>query len=129
MANNAGSNSGAVPGHVHPPRTSKLVVKESKMKIVFKDYLGHTIGIDGFTLTARDAFDTATNIRGIFVQRTGWFQKPKPILIQELKEAYKTLCPDMEVMFPGVVDKMMRPEIVRQLGFIVDGNGNVSCPA
>ena len=98
------------------------------MKIAFKNYLGRTIGVDGFTVTARDAFDTATNIGVNFVQRTEWSQKPKPIPIQDLKDAYIELCPDMEAMFPGVVDKMMHPEIARQLGFIVAGSGNVSCP-
>ena len=98
------------------------------MKIAFKNYVGRTISVDGFTLTARDAFDTATNIRAIFVQRTGWFQLPKPMAIEELTAAYKIECPDMDVMFPGVIDKIMHPEMVRQLGFLVDDRGNVSCP-
>lgn len=46
--------------------------------------------------------------------------------VAELALAYKVLCPDMEIMHPGVVDKMSQPDMIRQLGFAVDGNGNVS---
>ncbi len=31
----------------------------------------------------------------------------------------------MEVLFPGVVDKMLQPEILRQLGFPVGEDGYV----
>ena len=96
------------------------------MKISINDYVGREFSAGGFTMKARDAFDTAKNIRTVFVQRTGWFQSPKPMAVAELVAAYKALCPDMEVMHPGVVDKMLQPEMIRQLGFVVDGCGNVS---
>lgn len=95
------------------------------MKISFGNYLGRAFSVDGFTMTARDAFDTAKNIRAIFVQRTGWFQIPKPMPVKELNLAYKALCPDMEVMYPGVIDKMLQPAMIRLLGFEVDGNDMV----
>lgn len=96
------------------------------MKISINDYYGREFSAGGFTMKARDAFDTAKNIKAIFVQRTGWFQSPKPMAVPELALAYKALCPDMEIMHPGVVDKMLQPEMIRQLGFAVDGEGNVS---
>jgi len=99
------------------------------MNIKFENYLGQNIGFGGFKLGARDAYDSARNIEHIFCQRTGWFQKPKPIPIKELRAAYKILCPDMDRAFPGVIDKIVQVEIVRQLGFITDENGNVSYPA
>jgi len=96
------------------------------VKISFNDYFGKTFSANGFTMSARDAFDTAKNIRMIFVQRTGWFQSPKPLSVRDLNIAYKALCPDMERMYPGVVDKMLHPEMIKQLGFDVDHNGMIS---
>jgi hypothetical protein len=96
------------------------------MKIDFKRFIGRTIGFDGFTLTARDAYDTAKNIEAILRRRGGFFRKPTPMPIGELKQTYRTELPLMDVHFPGHIDKMIRPEILRQLGFIVDLEGNVS---
>lgn len=96
------------------------------MKISFNEYFGRSFSVGDFTLKARDAFETAKNIKTVFVQQTGWFQSPKPMAVAELATAYNALCPDMEIMHPGVVDKMLQPEMIRQLGFGVDGHGNVS---
>jgi len=96
------------------------------VKISINDYFGREFSAGGFTMKARDAFDTAKNIKAVFVQRAGWFKPPKPMAVAELAVAYKALCPDMEIMYPGVVDKMLQPEMIRQLGFEVDAHGNVS---
>ena len=91
----------------------------------FKNFLGANVSANGFSLATRDAYETAKNISSIFVQRAKWFRKPDPIHIDELRAAYKSLCPDMEVQFPGVVDKIFQREIVTQLGFQVDSDGLV----
>ena len=78
-----------------------------------------------FHLTFADAKQTAKNIERIFVARASWFSLPKPISIDVLEQEYHRLCPDMEAMFPGVVAKMMQPEILRQLGFPVSADGLV----
>ncbi len=91
----------------------------------FKDFINEDISANGFSLKARDAYETAKNINLIFTQRTGWFSTPKSIPLNELCAAYKELCPDMESRFPGVVDKIFQSEIITKLGFPVDGNGLV----
>jgi hypothetical protein len=96
------------------------------VKISFNNYFGRTFSAGGFTMKPRDAFDTAKNIKIVFVQRTGWFQSPKPMAVAELAAAYKALCPDMEIMHPGVVDQMLQPAMIRRLGFAVDEDSNVS---
>jgi hypothetical protein len=95
------------------------------MKKNFKHYLSIDIEADGFKLGARDALSTADNITLIFTQRTGWFKKPQPIHLAELNRAYKDLCPGMEERFPGVVEKIMHPDIITKLGFPVDENNMV----
>ncbi len=91
----------------------------------FKEFINADVSADGFKLFARDAYETAKNINFIFIQRTGWFRKPKPIHIVELAALYKDLCPDMEVRFPGHVDKIFHPVIVTKLGYPVDADGMV----
>ena len=95
------------------------------MKKSFKHYASIDIEANNFRLGAKDAYDTADNISLIFTERTGWFKKPKPIPIDELCLAYKDLCPDMEIHFPGVVDNIFQPEIITKLGYPVDSNGYV----
>jgi len=91
----------------------------------FRDFLNEDVSADGFSLTPRDAHDTAKNINTIFMQRTGWLSSPKPIPLKELREAYKNLCPNMEKYHPGVVDKIFHPKIITKLGYPVDVNGLV----
>lgn len=91
----------------------------------FRDFTKEDVSANGFSLGARDAAETAKNINAIFVQRAGWFSRPKPIHINELCRTYKELCPDMEVLFPGVVDKIFHPQIITRLGFPVDADGMV----
>ena len=91
----------------------------------FKDFVGLNIEANGFRLGTRDAYDAAKNIGIIFVERTSWFKRPKPIPIDELRSAYKILCPGMERQFPGVVDQMFQTEIISQLGYQVDSAGMV----
>lgn len=91
----------------------------------FKDFINADVSADGFKLFPRDAYDTAKNINAIFVERTGWFRRPKPIHIDELRVLYKRLCPDMEVHYPGVVDKIFHPKIITKLGYPVDLDGMV----
>jgi hypothetical protein len=79
-----------------------------------------------FQLTFADAKQTAKNIEAIFAAKASWFSLPKPISIVVLQHQYRRLCPDMEAMFPGIVAKMMQPEILRQLGFPVSADGVVS---
>ena len=78
-----------------------------------------------FQLTFADAKQTAKNIERIFVAGASWFSIPKPISIVHLEQEYRRLCPSMEVTFPGVIAKMMQPEILRQLGFPVSVDGLV----
>jgi hypothetical protein len=92
----------------------------------FKEFVNADVSADGFKLFAKDTYDTATNINLIFMQRTGWFKKPKPIHIDELCVLYKDLCPDMEIRFPGVVDKIFHPIIITKLGYPVDADGMVN---
>lgn len=91
----------------------------------FKEFLDTDVSADGFKLFAKDAYDTAKNINIIFMQRTSWFKKPKPIHINELCEIYKDLCPCMEASFPGVVCKIFHPKIITKLGYPVDVDGMV----
>ena len=91
----------------------------------FKDFLGEDISADGFSLSPRDAHDTAKNINQIFIMRSGWFSKPPPIHISELKAEYKKLVPQMETGFPGVIDKIFHPSIIAKLGYNIDGSGMV----
>jgi hypothetical protein len=91
----------------------------------FKEFVNEDVSANGFRLAARDAHQTAKNINSIFIERSGWFSRPKPIHIDELCRAYKNLCPDMEVMFPGTVNKIFHPQIIAKLGFPVDTNGMV----
>ena len=72
-----------------------------------------------------DAKQTVKNIERIFVARASWFSLPKPISITLLEQEYRRLCPDLEASFPGVVERMMQPEILRQLGFPVSTDGLV----
>lgn len=78
-----------------------------------------------FKLTFADAKQTVKNIERIFVAKASWFSLPKPMSIDLLEKEYRLLCPDMETLFPGVVAKMMQPEILRQLGFPVSADGLV----
>ena len=78
-----------------------------------------------FQLTFADAKQTVKNIERIFVASARWFSLPKPIPIKQLEQEYLCSFPDMEVMFPGVVAKMMQPAILTQLGFPVSANGLV----
>jgi hypothetical protein len=91
----------------------------------FRDFLDEDVSANGFRLGARDAADTAKNINMIFVQRARWFSLPKPIHIDELREAYREMCPGMDLHYPGVIDKIFRPDIVRKLGYPVDTAGMV----
>jgi len=91
----------------------------------FKEFIDADVSAEGFRLTARDAYDTAKNINVIFMQKTSWFRKPKPIHISELCLLYKELCPDMEAYHPGVVDKIFNPIIITKLGYPVDIEGMV----
>jgi len=91
----------------------------------FKDFINEDVSANGFRLGPRDAADTAKNINSIFIQRSGWFSRPKPIHIDELCRAYKELCPDMELLFPGTIDKIFHREIITKLGFTVDAQGMV----
>ena len=88
-----------------------------------RNYTG--IEHDGFRLTWADARQTASNIERVFVKRTSWFSIPKPMSIRLLEQEYHHMCPDMEPMFPGVVSKILQPEILRKLGFPVSENGLV----
>jgi|JTFP01.1.fsa_nt_gb hypothetical protein len=80
---------------------------------------------DDFHLSYADAKQTVKNIERIFVARASWFSLPKPISITLLEQEYRRLCPDLEASFPGVVERMMQPEILRQLGFPVSTDGLV----
>jgi hypothetical protein len=91
----------------------------------FRELLGEEISANGFTLKAKDAHDFAKNINFLFMQRSSWFSKPKPIHIAELCKLYKELCPDMEMYFPGVIDKSFHPTIITKLGYPVDALGMV----
>lgn len=91
----------------------------------FRDFLNEDVSADGFSLGPRDAHDTAKNINIIFMQRAKWFSSPKPISIEELCEAYKDLCPDMEIHHPGIVDKIFHPQVITKLGYPVDEYGLV----
>lgn len=85
----------------------------------FNDFIGLNINYNGFSLGARDAYDTYKNIMYIFNKKTGWFSVVKPIHINDLKKEYKKYWPDMEIYHPGVIDKMIQVGIVKQLGFPV----------
>lgn len=98
------------------------------MKIRFKDYLEKNIMHEGFKLSPRDAFDSAKNIEAIFIKNARWFIGFKPLHYTEIRSQYKKLLPLMEINHPGVVDKIVQPEIIRQLGFIVHDNGMVEYP-
>lgn len=91
----------------------------------FKDFLGEDISANGFTLHARDAHQAAKNINYIFLKHSSWFSTPKPMHIHELREEYKRLVPDMDIHFPGVIDKIFHPDIIRKLGYPVDSNSMV----
>lgn len=87
----------------------------------FKELMNVDITHNGFTLNTRDAVDTSKNISIIFLSKMGFFSmNPKPIHINQLKREYHNLCPDMEYHFPGVVDKILQPEILVKLGYRVD---------
>ena len=88
----------------------------------FSYYLENQFINGDFRLHARDAHQTAKNISLIFTQRTGWFKTPKPINIDELRTAYKELCPDMETYHPGHIDMIFTAEIISKLGFPVDSS-------
>lgn len=98
------------------------------MKIRFTDYLDKHIEHNGFILKPRDAYDTAVNIEQIFLLNSSWFRRPKPMHYLVLREKYKKHVPMMEAMHPGVVDQMIQPPILRQLGFPVDEGGLVEYP-
>ena len=98
---------------------------DDKMGRSFKDFVGVNVNANGFSLGARDAYETAKNISSIFVQRAKWFRQPDPIHLDELRDAYKNLCPGMEQHFPGIVDKIFQREIITQLGFSVGASGLV----
>lgn len=78
-----------------------------------------------FHLTFADAKQTVKNIESVFVAKASWFSTPKPIPIALLQQEYHRLCPDMEAMFPGVVAKVLKPRVLRQLGFPVSADGMV----
>lgn len=78
-----------------------------------------------FRLTFADAKQTVKNIEQVFAAKTGWFSIPKPMPIVQLEADYRRLCPDMEKIFPGVVSRIMQPEILKQLGFPVGADGLV----
>ncbi len=86
----------------------------------YKDFLGEDISANGFSLSPRDAHQTVKNINLIFMARTGWFSKPPRLHIWELKQAYIKLVPDMEIHFPGVINQIFQPEILKKLGYTVD---------
>lgn len=107
-----------------------LVVKNAdpmvdSMVKKFRDFLGEDISAAGFSLAARDAADTAKNINFIFLKKCSWFSSPKPMHINELKEEYRRLVPDMDIQFPGVIDKIFHPDIISKLGYPVDANSMV----
>ena len=96
------------------------------MKKSFRHYLSLDIEANGFRLGPKDAEDTAKNITLIFCSsKTGWLSLPKPIHINELCRLYKETCPDMEIHFPGVIDKVFHPEIITKLGCPVYDAGMV----
>lgn len=80
---------------------------------------------DEFQLTFADAKQTVKNIERVFLARASWFSTPKPIPIAILESEYHHLCPDMDTLFPGVVGKMLKPAVLRQLGFPVTADGMV----
>lgn len=88
----------------------------------FADFIDLDVSYNGFSLGARDAYDTYCNIISIFNKKTGWFSTVKPIHIEDLKMEYKKFRPEMEIHYPGVVDKMIQVEIVKKLGFPVINN-------
>jgi len=98
------------------------------MKIRLTDYMDRSIQHDGFQLKPKDAYETAQNIEEIFLRNSSWFRRPKPMHYLEIRRQYKNLRPGMEQFHPGVVDLMTQPEIIAQLGFPVDDEGNVSYP-
>lgn len=85
----------------------------------FVDFMDQNINYNGFSLGARDSYDTYCNIMAIFNKKTGWFSVVKPMHINDLKKEYKKYRPNMESYYPGVVDKIIQVEIVKQLGFPV----------
>ncbi len=93
----------------------------------FNYYLKTTcVSSTGFHLSSRDAYDTARNIQYIF--KPGFlkiFSTPRPIHIDELCKKYKELCPDMELSFPGHIDRIFDKKLITLLGFPVGVNGMV----
>ena len=87
----------------------------------FTDFMKNPVSSEDFRLRARDAYDTYTNIRYLFKKnKGGFFSSIKPMHIDDLKEQYKILCPDMENVFPGHIDKIFTNEIITKLGFFID---------
>jgi len=94
----------------------------------FKDFLNKNIEHNGFKVYARDAYTTYTNIRIIFKSRRAHiFSKMTPIDHEELVSAYKELVPGMEANYPGVVDKLLQKELLKNYGFTVDEANKVYC--
>lgn len=92
----------------------------------FTDFMKIQVSSEGFSLHARDAYDTYNNIRYLFKKnKGGFFSSVKPMHIDDLKEQYKILCPGMENAFPGHIDKIFTNEIITKLGFFVDTSGMV----
>lgn len=96
------------------------------MSKTFSDFVKSNISSGYFSLYARDAYDTYNNIRYLFKKnKGGFFSSVKPMHIDDLKQQYKILCPGMETRFPGTIDKIFNPEIIRQLGFYIDSSNMV----
>lgn len=98
------------------------------MKIKLENYIGKAIQYNGFNLKPRDAYDSACNIEYIFLKKAGWFKSIKPMHFLNLREEYKKLVPEMERHHSGVIDLIVQPEILIQIGFNVTADGMVEYP-
>ena len=93
----------------------------------FNNFLKKNVSSGDFRLSPRDAYDTYINIRFIFKKnKGGFFSSIKPMHISDLKNEYKTLCPEMDLQFPGHIDKIFTHEILTKLGFMVDSSEMVN---
>lgn len=95
------------------------------MRVKLNDFLGKNIEHNGFTLKPRDAYDSARNIQYLILKKSRWFKGPEPLHYLTLREDYKKYLPDMERYHPGVIDLIVQPEVLRQMGFPVDDKGMV----
>jgi len=93
----------------------------------FNDFIKKDVFFGDFRLRSRDAYDTYINIRFIFKKnKGGFFSSIKPMHINDLKNEYKILCPEMDLQFPGHIDNIFIREILTKLGFNVDASDMVN---